>query len=208
MLGLTKKQKNILNFIEEFSSKEGMAPTVYEIGEEFNIKTSTVFAHIKALQKKNYLSRSSKARSLTLLNNYTQKPLHMSFGLSIPLLGRVNAGTTADNEEYVEGEVYCSPTIAGTDNASELFALKVQGESMRDIGMLEGDVVIVKRTDSVRNGDIAVALVENETTVKSYYSMKDGSIELRPANPDYKTLIYSADDVDIQGIVVGLQRAY
>jgi len=208
MLGLTLKQKNILNFIEEFSFKEGMSPTVYEIADNFQIKTSTVFAHVKALQKKNYLSRSSKARSLTLLNTNTHKPLHMSFGLSIPLLGRVNAGTPADNEEYVEGEVCVDPAVVGSTKVEDMFALKIQGESMRDIGMLEGDVIIVKKGVSARAGDIAVALVDNETTVKSYFPMNDGTVELRPANADFHTQTYPAENVDVQGVVVGLQRAY
>ena len=84
MRELTEKQKNILQFIEEFSEKEGMAPTVYEIGEKFNIKTSTVFAHLKALQRKNQLTRSSKARSIALRNGRKPVP-HMSFLTAIPL---------------------------------------------------------------------------------------------------------------------------
>ena len=208
MLGLTLKQKNILSFIEDFSCKEGMSPTVYEIADNFQIKTSTVFAHIKALQKKNFLSRSSKARSLTLLSSHTHKPLHMSFGLSIPLLGRVNAGAPSDNDEYVEGEVCCDPAMTGSAKTEDLFALKIQGESMRDIGMLEGDVIIVKKMTHARPGDIAVALVENETTVKSFFPMNDGTVELRPANADYHTQVYPEEKVSVQGIVIGLQRAY
>ncbi len=208
MIGLTLKQKKILEFIEEFTSGEGMAPTVYEIAEKFEIKTSTVFAHIKALQKKKYISRSSKARSLSLMKSKPHKPLHMSFGLPIPLLGRINAGTPADNEEYKEGDVYCDPSVTAGVDHDKLFALKVQGESMRDIGMLDGDVVIIKQADSARAGDIAVAMVNNETTVKSYYPMNDGTIELRPANADFHTQVYRSEEVGVQGVVIGLQRSY
>ena len=96
MKGLTEKQKNILEFIEDFSEKEGMAPTVYEIADHFDIKTSTVFAHIRALQRKNELTRSSKARSIALTRPKRQ-PKHMSYLLPIPLLGRINAGLPLDS---------------------------------------------------------------------------------------------------------------
>lgn len=207
MKGLTEKQKNILDFIEEFSDKEGMAPTVYEIADHFQIKTSTVFAHIRALQRKNELSRSSKARSITL-TRAKRKPKHMSFMLPIPLLGRINAGTPAENQENKEGELYLDPQLLSGTDANSVFALRITGESMRDLGIFEGDLVVVKQPDEYKAGDIVVALVNNETTVKCYYPLKGGRIELRPANQEFQPQVYPAAQVKLQGSVIALQREY
>ena len=207
MRELTEKQKNILQFIEEFSEKEGMAPTVYEIGEKFNIKTSTVFAHLKALQRKNQLTRSSKARSIALRNGRKPVP-HMSFLTAIPLLGWINAGMPADAQEYRERDIYVESALLARFPNDKFFALRVSGESMRDLGVLDGDIVIVRQTENIRYGDMVVALIGNEATVKSYFPLTQGRIELRPANPDYSTQVYRMDEVMIQGKVVGLQREY
>ena len=106
MKTLTEKQKNILEFIEEFLDKEGMAPTVYEIADRFDIKTSTVFAHLRALQRKKQLSRTSKARSISIAGR-KKTGLHLPRGLfAIPLLGRVNAGAPCESIEYKEKDIY------------------------------------------------------------------------------------------------------
>lgn len=207
MRGLTEKQKEIMNFIQRFSEKENMAPTVYEIANHFKIKTSTVFAHIKALQKKDFLTRSSKARSIALKHPKKQ-PRHMSFSLPIPLLGRINAGMPTDATEYREDMLHFDKRLIGDANPSNVFALRVTGESMRDLGILDSDIVIVKQTNQAKKGDVVVALVDNESTVKSFYPLPKGQIELRPANSDFKTQIYPAEEVSIQGLVIGLQRAY
>jgi repressor LexA len=207
MKGLTEKQKNILEFIEEFSEKEGMAPTVYEIADHFDIKTSTVFAHIRALQRKNELTRSSKARSIALTKP-KRKPKHMSFMLPIPLLGRINAGLPLDSQEYKEGEFYVDPQILGGIDTAKAFALKVAGESMRDLGIFDEDIVIVKQNEDYKAGDIVVALVDDETTVKSYYPLKGGRVELRPANADFIPQVYPSSQVKLQGVVIALQREY
>ncbi len=214
MLGLTGKQKEILNFIQEFIEKECMPPTVYEIGEHFDIKTSTVFAHLKSLEKKRYITRSSKARSISILKrpifskSIKQKVRHMSFVLPIPLLGRINAGSPAESNEYNEGDVYFDCSGIKNYDPKDLFALKIIGESMRDLGIFEGDTVIALKTHTVRPSDVVVAIVDNETTIKSYFNAPNNQIELRPSNPDYPTQIYSKDIVDIQGKIVGLQRTF
>ena len=207
MKGLTEKQKEILKFIESFSEEHGMAPTVYEIGDHLGVKTSTVFAHLQALSKKGFLTRSSKARSIALSKKVsifkkTETPM-----VEVPLVGRVCAGLPADSPEYREGAVLCDPAFLG-GNIDKLFALRVNGESMRDLGILDGDVVIARQTHNIRRGDIVVALVDNETTVKSYYPAPGAKVELRPANPDFKSQIYPVEDVAMQGRIVSLQRQY
>ena len=207
MKALTDKQKGILDYIEEFIEQEGMAPTVYEIADFFGIKTSTVFAHLRALQRKSHITRTSKARSITVKSSRS-KPKHMSFMLPIPLLGRINAGSPAENLEFKEGEVYVNHSVVSKEDSENAFALKVQGQSMRDLGIYEDDIIIVKHSDNINPGDIVVALVQNETTVKSYFPLRGGRVELRPANSDFSTQVYPDAHVQIQGKVVGLQREY
>lgn len=210
MKTLTEKQKNILEFIEEFLDREGMAPTVYEIADHFNIKTSTVFAHLRALQRKKQLSRSSKARSISLMSRMRGARGVPHGALMIPLLGRVNAWAPAESLEYKEGEICVTSAQVNDYPLDQLFALRVQGESMRDLGIYDGDIVIVAQTgNKPRPGDIVVALVQgNEVTVKSFFPKTGGRIELRPANPEYDVQIYPAEEVAIQGRVIGLQRKY
>jgi repressor LexA len=211
MIGITEKQQAILTFIENFMEGGGMAPSVYEIAESFNIKPPTVFAHLRALQRKNMLTRTSQARSISL-NRQKQtpkkRPMHMSFMLSIPLLGRINAGLPSESMEHQEGEILCDAKIIGEQHADKAFALKVHGESMRDVGILADDIVIVKQVENVKAGDIVVALVDNATTVKSYYPADNGMVELRPANDDFDPQFYPAEQLHIQGTVVALQRVF
>ena len=193
MKGLTDKQQEILDFISEFTRQEGMAPTIYEISTHFDIKSATAFAHVRSLQRKGYVNRSSKARSLTLLN--TDRPKHFSLSLSIPILGRISAGVPLLAEENVERKVTLDPNLLPKGvGGHKLFGLMVHGESMRDLGILDGDIVI--------------AMVDGgETTVKSLY-ITDGQWELRPANKEFKSRFYPLDKLSIQGVVVALQRTY
>ena len=210
MKTLTDKQKNILEFIEEFLDREGMAPTVYEIADHFGIKTSTVFAHLRALQRKKQLSRSSKARSISLANRSHGRARVPQGALLIPLLGRVNAGAPSESLEYKEGEVCVNSALVPDCPPEGLFALRVQGESMRDLGIFDGDVVVVAQTTAKpRSGDIVVALLQGgEVTIKSFFPKTQGRIELRPANPEYNVQTYPASEVTIQGRVIELQRRY
>jgi len=208
MKGLTEKQRLILDFIEEFQEKEGMAPTVYEIADNFHIKTSTVFAHVRALQRKSFINRSSKARSISIIKPKRKLLKPIGSVVTVPLLGRINAGIPVDNQEFKEGDVCCDASVFGASDPRKVFALKVQGESMRDLGILDGDIVVVRQSEGLKTGCIVVALVGGETTVKSYYPLSDGRIELRPANPDFHTQIYQPGQVQVQGQVVALQRKY
>ena len=211
MKSLTEKQKAMLEFIEDFQDRESMAPTVYEIAEHFGVKTSTVFAHLKALERKNQLQRSSKARSINLQNRKHRNTVpHMSIAMPIPLLGRINAGEPAESREEIIGEIIVAQTLLAKFNASpeDVFALRVSGESMRDLGICEDDILIIKRTDNVRPGDIVVALVGGDVTVKSYFPLRNGMLELRPANCDFRTQIYKAEEVSVQGRVISLQRQF
>ena len=206
MKGLTAKQQNVLDYIMEFAELEGMPPTINEISEHFSITNTTSFSHVRCLQRKGYLTRSSKARSLAVVN---AKPArHFSLTLSIPLLGRISAGTPLLSEEHIEKRIHIDPTLLPKGiTGSELFALQVQGDSMRDLGILDGDLLVARQGHQVGIGDIVIAMVDGETTVKSLY-LSNGQWELRPANPSYKSLFLPLEQLQVQGVVVALQRTF
>ena len=206
MKGLTQKQQNILDFIGEFSRREGMSPTVYEIAEHFGIKPATAFAHLRALQRKGYIDRSSKARSVTLLRGTS--PKHLSLTLSIPILGRISAGLPLMAEENVEDTIQVDPGVLPWGiGGHRLFALKVNGESMRGSSILDGDLIIAKEQATAQIADAVVALVDGEATVKHFY-LADNKVELRPANEAFESQYYDFDKIQIQGVVISLFRSY
>lgn len=209
MKKMTEKQKNILDFIEDFLERETMAPTVHEIAEHFSIEASTVFAHLRSLQQKKQLARSSKTRG-TVQTKPRRKSHLLSFALPIPLLGRINAGLPCASNEFKEGEIYVDPELLERKGAKNAFALRIQGDSMRDLGIYDADIVIVKQINAsdVKDSDIVVALVDNENTVKSYFSAPGNQLELRPANASFQSQFYPACEVVIQGKVIGLHREY
>lgn len=201
MQNLTEKQRDILDFIEEFMDKNNMSPSVSEIAERFDIKISTAFAHLRALQRKKEISRSSNARSISIIS----RPRRMSGMVQIPLVGRVVAGVPVDNPAFHDGELW---VCAGLGEPKTLFALKVSGESMRDLGIFDNDIVVVKQGGKLRAGDVVVALTnEGETTVKSYFPDKN-KVQLRPANKDFAAKTYAKKDLSIQGKVVALHRYF
>ena len=198
MKGLTDKQKMILDFINEFGRSEGMAPTINEISTHFGVTAATAFAHVRALQRKGLLNRSSKARSISLPG--MQNMHHFSMNLSIPLLGRISAGVPGETEEHIERYITLDPSLLSRriESGAKLFAVKVHGESMRDAGILDG---------AVKAGDVVIALLDDAVTVKYIYLTK-GMWELRPANPDFQSKFVELDALKVQGHVVGLVRQF
>jgi repressor LexA len=184
-----------------------MAPTVYEIGEHFQIQPPTAFAHLRALQRKGYVHRSSKARSLTLLRG--SAPKHLSLTLSIPLLGRISAGLPLLAEENIEETIQADPALLPRGiGGHRLFALRVHGESMRDSGILDKDVIIAKEAQTAEINAIVVVLVNDEEATVKHFHLADGEVELRPANPDFQPQRYPIEQVRIQGAVIALYRKY
>ena len=207
MKGVTDKQKMILDFINQFGQNEGMAPTINEISSHFGVTAATAFAHVRALQRKGLLNRSSKARSISLPG--MQNMHHFSMNLSIPLLGRISAGVPGETEEHIEKFISIDPSLLSRKVAAgaKIFAVKVQGESMRDAGILDGDILIAQKTDSVKVGEVIIALLDDAVTVKYIYLTK-GQWELRPANPEFKSRFVPLDDLKVQGSVIGLVRKF
>lgn len=198
---ITSRQKAILEYIADTIEAQEYPPTIQEIGRHFGIaSTNGVFDHLKTLEKKGYIERSPKARSIRL----TQKAvtvLRRGGGGGLPLVGRVAAGQPLLAVENIEEYIPVQPHLAERD----AFCLRVAGDSMIESGILEGDVIVVDRSTRPKPGDIVVALIDGEATVKFFHPCSD-SIELRPANHLMKPIIYPASQVKVQGVVVALQR--
>ena len=200
-LPITDRQRLILEYIADRIREEEYPPTIQEIGTHFGIaSTNGVYDHLTALEKKGYIERSSKARSIRLTQKAMAK-LVRSPENTLPLLGQVAAGIPLLAEENIEDYITVAPQIAARD----AFCLRIKGDSMIDAGIFENDIILVDRSRRPNRGDIVVALVEDEATVKSFYQQHN-RIELRPANALMESLRYPADKVSIQGVVIGLQR--
>ena len=198
-LNLTKRQQEIFDFIKRYSGEHGYPPTVRDIGKAIGLtSSSTVHAHLANLEKLGLLRRDpTKPRALELL---VDKAKSMVAPNGLPLVGQVAAGSPILAEENVEDYVELPP-IAGGD-AGE-FILRVKGDSMKDAGILDGDHVTVHRQETARNGEIIVALVGDEATVKRYFKEND-HIRLQPENDAHEPI--RTRDAQILGRVVGLCR--
>ena len=196
---LTKRQKEIFEFISGYASKHGYPPTVREIGKAVGLtSSSTVHAHLANLEKIGLLRRDpTKPRAIELLLDKARKALR---GPGLPLVGQVAAGAPVLAEENIEEYVDVPETIGGEDSD---YVLRVKGDSMRDAGILEGDYVVVKSADKADNGEIVVALIGDEATVKRYFREKD-RVRLQPENKAYKPI--RTKDAQLLGRVVGVFR--
>ena len=189
MKGLTQKQKNIIEFINEFMTTQEMAPTIYEIAEHFHIKTSTVFAHIRALQKKNYLTRSSKARSISL--SHPKKRSRFPAGVqSIPFHCIGEASAAEPGEKTLVCDVM---RLLDSPAKENLYAVHVHGSDLNGSGIFDGDILIVKSNPETVSGEDIVVAEENGREILK--QAKDAIIN--------GTL---SDAPNVKGVVVGLQR--
>jgi repressor LexA len=196
---LTKRQKEIFEFIRGYASKHGYPPTVREIGKAVGLtSSSTVHAHLANLEKIGLLKRDpTKPRAIELLVEKAKKAIR---GPGLPVVGAVAAGTPILADENIEEYVEVPETIGGEDSD---YVLRVKGDSMRDAGILEGDYVVVQAAEKADNGDIVVALLEDEATVKRFFREKD-RVRLQPENKAYKPI--RTKDAQVLGRVVGVFR--
>lgn len=197
---LSGKQRQILEFIKNELYTKGYPPSVREICDAVNLKsTSTVHGHLERLEKKGYIRRDpTKPRAIEVLDN---SPLALAREIvEVPMVGKVTAGQPILAVENIEDTF---PLPVDFTGGSECFILSVKGNSMIDAGILDGDYVVVKRQSVANNGDIVVALLEDEATIKRFYKEKD-CVRLQPENP-YMEPIF-AKDVKILGKVIGLFR--
>ncbi|MEY8415821.1 transcriptional repressor LexA [Tissierella praeacuta] len=199
---LTQKQIEILLYIKSEVQRQGYPPAVRDICKGVNLKsTSTVHSHLEKLESKGYIRKDpTKPRAIEILDRNDDFLLISKKTVDIPILGKVTAGTPILAVENIE-DTYPVPLelVEGHD----VFMLKIQGESMIDAGILDGDLVLVREQKSALNGDIVVALLEDEATVKRFFKEKD-RIRLQPEN-QFMEPIYTKD-VSILGKVIGLFR--
>ena len=208
---LTDRQEEILNFIQQFQQEYGYPPTLREIGKQFSISsTFGVKRHLDALSKKGYLnilSNTSRGISITREDFETTEVIsynELNNLNKIPIIGRVAAGSPIMAEENLEGSIVIDPGFLKKD--ADSFALKVKGDSMIEAGIFEGDLVIISPRANAVNGDIIVARVDDEVTVKTYEN-KNKQIRLIPQNKMYEPIaINSKNEFSIVGKVTGVLR--
>jgi repressor LexA len=205
---LTKRQKQVLDFLVSFQNKKGYGPSYEEIAAGLKLSSlATVHKHIATLERKEFIRRGyNRSRSIEVLQ--LPKPVKAQVidraATELPLLGRIAAGRPLESVEDRE-------TISLSDftRSKNVFVLQVKGESMREDHILNGDYIVVEPTQVANNGEIVVALISGEeTTLKRFYREPAGKIRLQPANSEMDPIILPAVDVKIQGRVLGVLRKY
>ncbi|MQA72923.1 MAG: transcriptional repressor LexA [Solirubrobacterales bacterium] len=198
-MDLTKRQKEIFDFIGKYAAKYGYPPTVREIGKAVGLhSSSTVHAHLANLEKIGLLRRDpTKPRAMEVLVGKAKKAIRRP---GLPLVGEVAAGQPVLAEERIE-EYLEVPDVIGGESGD--YILRVKGDSMKDAGILEGDYVVVRPAEVASNGEIVVAVLDDEATVKRFYKEKR-RVRLEPANDAYEPI--HSDAVDLLGRVVGVFR--
>ncbi len=197
---LTTQEHNTLQFIRHYLAQYGYAPKFREIGLAIGVNSQgTVHRYVQSLEVKGYIDREKgNARGMSLVELPLVSPP------TIPLVGKIAAGlpieAIEDTQELNLAEMFMGP---------ELFALRVSGDSMMDVGILDNDYVIIKKQPVANDGDIVVAMIDKvEATLKRFKRKSQGEIELIPENADMETMVYAADRVNIHGILVGQLRSY
>lgn len=208
---LTDRQKDILDFINQFQQERGYPPTYREIGKRFEINsTFGVKRHIDALIKKGFITTNENSnRSISVtdsLSNVSQMKNRSNELIEVPLVGRVAAGYPILSEENVENKILVDSSLM--KSSSSCFGLKVKGDSMVEAGILEGDIVIVSQQKIASNGDIVIAMLGDESTLKTFLRNKD-KIYLKPENRNYQLIdVNNKEDFSIIGKVISVIRYY
>ena len=224
---LTKKQKNLLLFINKKLRSSGVSPSYEEMKDSLNLKSkSGIHRLISALEERGFIKRlAHKARALEVIklpetasandiyNSFSpslikggldeDKPI--TYDVEVPVLGRIAAGTPV---EAIQNEVSRIPLPANIEKNGEFFGLKVQGDSMIEAGINDGDTVIVKKADTADNGKIVVALIDDHEAMLKRIRRKGKTVALESANRNYETKIFGPDRVKVQGILVSLYRNF
>ncbi len=209
-MALTKRQKEVVDFLAEFIESNGYSPSYEEIAAALNLASlATVHKHISALEAKSYVHRSyNQSRSLEVAPHYIEElraqKQSSGRGIEIPLLGRIAAG--APVEAIAGNEQLQFSDFVGN---SETYALQVSGDSMIEDHICSGDFVLVEKTSTARDGEIVVALVNgSDATLKRFYREPDGQVRLQPANFEMKPIFVSQEALEIQGRVLAVMRKF
>lgn len=204
-MALTKRQKQVVDFVARFVDDNGYSPSYEEIAQGLDLASlATVHKHILALEGKNYLKRGfNRSRSLDLGPKYLQEHRRQR-EMEVPLLGRIAAGRPVEAVEQ-------RATLSFADFAGhrDTYALEVRGDSMIDDHICDGDMILVERTTDVHDGEIIVALISgSETTLKRIYREPGGRVRLQPANASLQPIYVQASELEIQGRLLAVLRKY
>jgi repressor LexA len=206
-MAITRRQREVYDFISRFVAERGYSPSFDEIGTGLGLNSlATVHKHITNLEKKGLLTRDyNRSRSIDLIppKGRLKQSMNVNTGLVLPLLGRIAAGSPIE-------AIQSSETISLADfvRSKEVFVLEVRGNSMQDEAILDGDYVLVERLKTAHNGDIVVAVVNrDDATLKRFYREGD-NIRLQPSNVTMPPIIVPAESVEVQGRVIGVLRKY
>ena len=208
-MALTKRQKEVLEFLADFIDKNRYSPSYEEIADGLSLNSlATIHKHVSSLESKGYLRRAfNQSRSLEIAPRYAaevEKRRAVETGLAVPLLGKIAAGVPV--EAIANPEMLHFQDFIGD---SGTYALQVRGESMIDDHICDGDFVLIQKTDSVRDGEIVVALVDGtETTLKRLYREPNGQIRLQPANSAMEPIYVSGASLQVQGKLMAVLRKY
>ena len=223
---LTKKQKNLLLFINKKLRSSGVSPSYEEMKSSLNLKSkSGIHRLISALEERGFIKRlAHKARALEVIKlpeTASANDIYNSFspsvikggldseqelgGVEIPVLGKIAAGTPV---EAIQNEVSRIPLPENIEKKGEYFGLKVQGDSMIEAGINDGDTVVIKKTDTADNGKIVVALIDDHEAMLKRIRKKGKTVALESANKNYETKIFGPDRVKVQGVLVSLYRSF
>ena len=200
---LTKRQREILNYLANYTEQNGYAPSFEEIAEQFRYSSlATVHEHLSNLERKGYIKRSyNESRAIEILPTEATPR-----AIELPILGSVAAGLPIESIE--QGETMCVPD-AFVRRGGNHYVLRVRGNSMIDEQIRDGDFVVINERRSADNGEMVIALTNGSSaTVKKFYRERDGRIRLQPANETMPPIYVNENDVMIQGIVVGVMRRY
>lgn len=195
----TPRQREILAWVKAFIRDHGMPPTVREIGDAFDIKSSSVFHLLKELERKGYLERGELGARSLIVKGRKRVPCGCE---EVPIVGRIPAGRPVEAIEDETGRLHVNKGLLRGRGG---FALQVVGDSMVDAGILDGDYVIIRKQETAEDGDVIVALIEDEATLKRFHREGDG-VRLDPANRTMQPIHVRTGEFRIQGKVVGIQR--
>ena len=199
---LTKRQREVLQYISEMVESKGFPPTIREIGKKFKIaSTNGVRTILFSLTKKGYIKRRPFiSRGIELISSFKGSLIF------VPVLGRISAGIPILAVENIEGTIALDKNLF---SGGEIFSLRIQGDSMRDEGILDGDYIVARHQSYANKGDVVVVIIGEEATVKRYFP-EDGKVRLEPANPDFRPIIIDRKALGffIAGKVIGLLRKW
>lgn len=200
---ITTKQQELLSYLEKTLQNSNGAPSLQQIADDLNIVNRSTIAHrLKELERKGYIKRDGRySRTIQLYpENAGDQRIHAK---KLPIIGHVTAGLPMYAQQEWESEIVVDPALFPGEN---LFCLRIKGQSMRDAGILDGDLIVCEPRQYAQDGEIIVALVNNEEATVKYFQRSDDHIKLIPANADFDTVCYSFNEILVQGKVKGVIR--